>query len=77
MRLTPDSEQQSGMNAHQGPLCSIVLGTYNRPKLLRVAIDSVMKQSYQNWECLVVNDGGCDVQDVIDAVADVVQQFRK
>ncbi len=35
---------------------SIILCTYNQPVYLRRAIESVLKQSYQDWELIIVND---------------------
>lgn len=39
---------------------SIILCTYNRAALLPRAIDSVLKQTYDNWELVVVDDGSKD-----------------
>jgi len=36
---------------------SIITPTYNRPDLLREAIDSVLAQSFGDWEMLIVDDG--------------------
>lgn len=38
----------------------------NRPVLLGEALNSVKEQTYKNIEVIVVNDGGKDVQDVLD-----------
>lgn len=39
---------------------SIVLPTYNRAELLRKSIDSVQKQSFKDWELLVIDSGSTD-----------------
>jgi glycosyltransferase involved in cell wall biosynthesis len=40
------------------PTVSIITRTKNRPLFLKRAIESVLGQSYENWEHIVVNDGG-------------------
>ena len=42
------------------PLISVVIPTYNRLDLLRQAIESVVAQTYPNWELIVVDDGSTD-----------------
>lgn len=42
------------------PLVSVVLPTRDRRDLLARAIESVQKQSYGNWELLIVDDGSVD-----------------
>ncbi|MEO9473982.1 MAG: glycosyltransferase family 2 protein [Cyclobacteriaceae bacterium] len=41
-------------------LVSIIMPVYNTEKFLREAIDSVLDQTYQEWELLIVNDGSTD-----------------
>ncbi len=36
---------------------SVVMLTYDRPRFLNRAIESVVKQDYQDWELIVVDDG--------------------
>ncbi len=51
-------------------LVSIVIPTYNRASDLKHALASVMAQTYQNWECLVVDNHSTDETDA------VIQRFN-
>jgi len=42
------------------PKVSVVIATYNRANLLVNAINSILKQDYDNVEIIVVNDGSTD-----------------
>ncbi|RKS45131.1 glycosyltransferase involved in cell wall biosynthesis [Gillisia mitskevichiae] len=42
------------------PIISIIIPTYNRAHLLGETLDSVISQTYQNWECILVDDGSTD-----------------
>ena len=42
------------------PLVSIVLPVYNGERFLRASIDSVIAQTYQNWELLILDDCSTD-----------------
>lgn len=41
-----------------GPQFSVVIPTRDRPRLLGEAVASVLSQTVDNWECLVVDDAG-------------------
>lgn len=50
---------------------SVVLPTYDRPDLVGRAIDSVLSQTYQNLECIVVDDHSpeSETTDLVTALA--------
>lgn len=51
-------------------LVSILTPTYNRPDWLKLTLKSLIDQTYTNWECLLVNDAGISVQNVVDEFND-------
>jgi glycosyltransferase involved in cell wall biosynthesis len=51
------------------PLVSIVIPAFNRAHLIGETIQSVIDQTYQNWELIVVDDGSDD------NTKDVVREF--
>ena len=42
------------------PLVSIIMPAHNSEQFIGMAIDSVLSQTYQNWELIVVNDNSTD-----------------
>lgn len=42
------------------PLVSIIIATYNSEKTLSTALDSVVSQSFQDWECIIVDGASKD-----------------
>jgi glycosyltransferase involved in cell wall biosynthesis len=51
------------MRASNAPLVSIILPTFDRLRFLRPAVDSVLAQSFIDWELLIADDGsGADTR---------------
>ncbi|MFA5270728.1 MAG: glycosyltransferase family A protein [Candidatus Omnitrophota bacterium] len=42
------------------PFFSVIIPTYNRKDFLRIAIDSVLSQTFHNYELIIVDDGSDD-----------------
>ena len=53
------------------PKLSIIMRTYNRPDMIKLAIGSVLGSQFQDWELVIVNDGGDhEVEKVIEGLWD-------
>jgi glycosyltransferase involved in cell wall biosynthesis len=44
----------------ENPVFSVIIPTYNREHFIKNAIESVLKQTFQNFEIIVVDDGSSD-----------------
>lgn len=52
------------------PRFSIIIPSYNRAALIVETLNSVSAQTFQNWECIVVDDGSTDnTKEVIETLA--------
>ena len=40
---------------NENPMFSVILPTFNRATLLRRAIQSVVEQTYENWELIIID----------------------
>jgi len=54
------------------PTVSVIITTYNRPKLLPRAIESVISQSFTDFECIIVDDCSSkkETKDIIESFDD-------
>lgn len=53
------------------PLISIIIPVYNRESLIEETLDSILVQTYKNWECIIVDDGS------IDNTGNVISEYIK
>ncbi|MDR3204912.1 MAG: glycosyltransferase [Deltaproteobacteria bacterium] len=58
------------MSPKARPKVTALISTFNRPQYLTEAIESIEAQTLQNWELIVLNDGGVDVGHVVEKFAD-------
>jgi len=60
------------------PAVSVIMATYNRTTWIRESIESVIAQSFADWELLIVNDGGStEVEEIISGCNDQrIRYFR-
>ena len=57
-------------------LVSIIIPVFNREKVLKETLDSVLNQSYPYWECIVVDDGSMDsTTDIMNTYASRDERF--
>ena len=47
------------------PLVSVVIPTYNHAHFLGVALESVIDQTYTNWEAIVIDNHSTDDTDAV------------
>ncbi|KGX87207.1 glycosyltransferase family 2 protein [Pontibacillus litoralis] len=56
---------------NENPLISVVTPAYNAERFIAETIESVMKQTYTNWEMIIVDD--CSM----DQTVDIVQSYQE
>ena len=55
------------------PKVSIILPTYNGQRYIREAIDSIINQSFSDWELIVIND--CSNDNTFEILSDYKEQY--
>jgi glycosyltransferase involved in cell wall biosynthesis len=60
------------------PKVSVVIPTYNRAKLVLDSIDSVLEQTFRDFELIVVDDGSTDdTRETLQMYGDRIQYIHK
>ena len=54
------------------PLVSIIIPLYNTEKYIEKAINSVINQTYKNWQLIVIDD--CSTDDSLNIVLKIRKQ---
>lgn len=58
------------------PKISIIMATYNRAHFIVETLQSIQKQSFEDFECLIIDDGGTDnTLEVIKPILDNDKRF--
>ena len=58
-------------------MISIIIPTYNREQILPRTLDSIVAQTYGEWECIIVDDGSHDRSlEVAEQYAKIDKRFR-
>lgn len=59
------------MQIEETPKVSVIMPVYNGEQTLKYAIASLMRQTYENWICIIVNDGSTDnTRVILDSLSD-------
>ncbi|MEL6140998.1 MAG: glycosyltransferase family 2 protein [Bacteroidota bacterium] len=57
------------------PFFSVIVPTHNRPDFLRRSVESVVEQSFTNWELIIVDDGSEDT--VVEQARQIAKQDER
>ncbi len=56
------------------PKFSVIVPLYNKAPYVRKALESIVSQTYKDWECIVINDGSFD--NSLEVVKNFVDEFK-
>lgn len=65
------------MSSTDGPRVSIIVPVHNRADLIAETLESVVRQTMESWECIVVDDGSTDgSRAVVESYVQQDERFR-
>lgn len=68
--------QVFAMDSDKGcPIVSVVMAAYNTEKTIEMAIQSIVDQTYTNWEFVIIDDGSTDA--TIPIIYDIQRRCKK
>lgn len=58
-------------------LISIIIPTYNRAFIIQETLNSILVQTYSNWECIIVDDGSLDnTEEIVTGYISTDKRFQ-
>lgn len=65
------------MTSLLNPKVTIIMATYNRGRFIFETLMSVQNQTFRNWECIIIDDGGTDnTREIIDSILQQDNRFK-
>lgn len=59
------------------PKVSIIMATYNRAEYILESLQSIQCQTFKDWECLIIDDGGTDsTQEILEPILEQDPRFQ-
>ena len=61
----------------KNPIVSIIMSTYNRASFIAESLKSIKAQTFEDWECLIIDDGSTDnTTDILESFLNQDKRFK-
>jgi len=70
--VSPQNSTESALHNGTNPLVTVIVPTYNRPEFLIRALQSIVKQTFKDFEVVVVNDCGIQIEKVVNLFSHLI-----